>query len=142
MEQSAESVVLGFIDRVRSGKEPKAASLFMAPKVKAHQVVSGNESVIERTPQNYTEHVYEFIEAYGQYGFEVQDFICQQNKVYVRWKQTGLHLAPILGFEPTGLPLTAIGSAVYLVEDGLIVEYWIQAENEGLLAQLQKNAML
>ena len=140
MEKTPESVVLGFMERVRSGKEPEAASLYMAGIVQGYQCISGRETVIERTPENYTEHVYEFIAGFGQYDFEIQEFMCQGNKVYVRWKQDGKHLGPMLGYEPTGLPLSTIGSAVYLVENGLIAAYWIQTEKLGLLEQLQENA--
>lgn len=139
MEQSPISVVSGFINNVRSGKSPETAPMYMAAKIKAHQVVSGEEELVIRTPENYTEHIHEFLACFGQYHFEVQDMLCDGNKVYVRWKQSGKHLKSILGFEPTGKPLETLGSAVYLVENGLIVEYWIQQENQGLLTQLQNN---
>jgi len=139
MEKSPKSVVLGFINKVRSGKEPESASIYMAEKIKAHQIISGEEELVIRTPENYTEHIHEFLECYGQYDFEVQEILSEENKVYVRWKQSGQHLTSILGFEPTGKPLITLGSAVYLVENGLIVEYWIQQENQGLLIQLQSN---
>jgi predicted ester cyclase len=139
MEKSPKSIVLGFINKVRSGKEPESAAMYMAEKIKAHQIISGKDELVIRTPENYTEHIHEFLECYGQYSFEVQEMLCEENKVYVRWKQSGQHLTSILGFEPTGKPLITLGSAVYLVENGLIVEYWIQQENQGLLTQLQSN---
>ena len=141
MEKSPKSVVLGFINKVRSGKEPESAPMYMAKKIKAHQIVSGKDELVIRTPENYTEHIHEFLECYGQYSFEIQEILCEESKVYVRWKQSGQHLTSILGFEPTGKPLITLGSAVYLVENGLIVEYWIQQENQGLLTQLQSNCL-
>jgi len=139
MEKTPKLVVLGFINKVRSGKEPESASMYMAEEIRAHQIISGKEELVIRTPENYTEHIHEFLECYGQYNFEVQEVLCEENKVYIRWKQSGQHLASILEFEPTGKPLVTLGSAVYLVENGLIVEYWIQQENQGLLSQLQSN---
>ena len=140
MEKSPKLVVLGFIERVRSGKEPESASSYMAENIKAHQIFSGKEELVIRTPENYTEHIYEFLECYGQFNLAIEEILCEENKVYVRWQQSGHHLTSILGFEPTGKPLITSGSAVYLVENGLIVEYWIQQENQGLLAQLQNNS--
>ncbi|RKF22297.1 ester cyclase [Alginatibacterium sediminis] len=140
MHQSASEVVRLFIQEVRSGKYPEHAQKYMAPMVMAHQVYSGQAQVIERTPQNYTQHIHEFLECFGQYQFEIEEFINQGAKVYVRWRQIGHHRATILGYEATGLPIDTVGSAVYRVEDGKIIEYWIQQENEGLLAQLETNA--
>ena len=66
----------------------------------------------------------------------------EDDKVFVRWKQTGTHLATIDGYKPTGLPLTDFGSAVYLIQDGKITEYWILLDRFGLDVQLKKNAAI
>ncbi len=42
------------------------------------------------------------------------------------------------GHPPTGAPVTAVTGAVYRVEDGLIVEYWIQIDRQGGTAQLRR----
>ena len=62
---SVEEVVRGFIEKVRSGKNPDLVNKYLAPVVVAHQIVSGVSESIERTPENYREHVAEFLEAYG-----------------------------------------------------------------------------
>lgn len=139
MEKSAKSVVTNFINLVRSGKAPQRANEFMAKQITAHQVVSGSNQIIIRTPENYTEHVHEFLECYGQFELEVQELLADGDKVYVRWLQKGTHMTEIMGFAATKKPLNTLGSAVYRVEDGLIVEYWIQQENLGLLEQLEQN---
>ncbi|MFJ9950514.1 ester cyclase [Kitasatospora sp. NPDC091207] len=58
------------------------------------------------------------------------------DRVHARWTQHGHHLAPINGRPPTGRPLTEKASAVYRVEAGRIVEYWIQIDRQGLPARL------
>jgi predicted ester cyclase len=93
-----------------------------------------------RTPADYTEHVHEFLTCYGQCDFTVQDMLCDDDKVYVRWQQIGQHLTEIMGFQPTGKTLSTVGSAVYRGVDDKIVEYWIQQENQGLFTQLRANA--
>lgn len=114
----------------------------MTATVIAHQIISGEAIAIERTPQNYTDHVHEFIDCYGKFDLVVEEFITQQSKVYVRWRQIGLHQNSIFGYPATGKTLITIGSAVYRVENGKIVEYWIQQENDGLKAQLKCNSEL
>ncbi|MCY9822888.1 ester cyclase [Aeromonas media] len=134
---SVEEVVRGFIEHVRSGKKPELAVQYLAPVVVAHQIVSGVSEAIERTPENYRLHVEEFLEAYGDYELFIEEFLAQGEKVYVRWRQEGRHLGNILGYEPTGLTLSTVGSAVYRVSGNKIVEYWIQQENQGLHNQLE-----
>lgn len=138
---SAKEIVRQFVTRVRGGLAPQEAALYLAPEVRANQLVSAQPGeVVMRTPANYQQHVEEFLAMFGNFRFELEELLADGDKVYARWRQYGHHLAKIDGFAPTGLPLITVGSAVYRVEDGKIAEYWIQQENSGLLAQLQANA--
>lgn len=138
--KSSEQLVREFLLTVRSGKDPEQASKYMAEKVLAHQVNAENPQTVERTPQNYTAHVQEFLHMYGRFEFEITELIAQDDKVYARWKQTGKHLTEIDGYPPTGLPLIEIASAVYRLENGKIVEYWIQLDRTGFDKQLQRQS--
>ncbi|HET9432078.1 MAG TPA: ester cyclase, partial [Chitinophagaceae bacterium] len=91
------------------------------------------------TPQDYSEHVKEFLSVYGNFSFEISELISEGDKVYARWIQKGKHLAEIDGYAPTGKPLTEIASAVYRLDNNKIAEYWIQIDRLGFEKQLQKN---
>jgi predicted ester cyclase len=140
MPLSPRDVVQRFFQLVRSGQQPDAAHDYMAEQVLAHQMTAENETTVHRTPTNYADHVREMLEAYGTFQLEVQELLSQDNRVYVRWKQTGTHLGEVDGFPPTGKPIIEIASAVYRVEHEKIVEYWIQIDREGIRAQLERNA--
>jgi predicted ester cyclase len=140
MPLSPRDVVQRFFQLVRSGQQPDAAHDYMAEQVLAHQMTAENETTVHRTPTNYADHVREMLEAYGTFQLEVQELLSQENRVYVRWKQTGTHLGEVDGFPPTGKPIIEIASAVYRVEHEKIVEYWIQIDREGIRAQLERNA--
>ncbi|GLV64747.1 hypothetical protein Bmyc01_34170 [Bacillus mycoides] len=134
-----EQIVRKFFDEVRSGNNPDFSNQLMAEKVLAHQIVSEEEQTVCRTPEDYAEHVREMIEVYGNFSLEIQEFLVQGSKVYVRWKQVGMHVGEIDGYQPTGLPIIQIASAVYRVEDGKIAEYWIQIDRSGIQNQLERN---
>ena len=138
--QSPEKVVREFLKNVRSGLRPDDAKLYMADTVLAHQVISENPTTVKRTPKNYADHVREFIRLFGNYEFEIIEIIAQRDKVYVRWKQTGNHLAELEGYAPTKQPLIEVASAVYRIDKKRIVEYWIQMDRLGFDLQLQRNA--
>ncbi len=129
--------VTRFFERVRSGKAPEEASLFLAPRVAAHQVVSAfGPLTLVRTPDEYAAHVRDMIHQYGLFTLTIEDVLADGNKVFVRWRQEGHHRGPLFGEPPTGAPLVQRGSAVYRVEEERIEEYWIQVEVSGLETQI------
>lgn len=134
-----EEVVRKFFEKVRSGQEPDAAHLLMAERVLAHQITSENEVTVERSPANYVDHVREMIDIYGEFSLTIQEFLVQEDRVYVRWKQSGVHIGEVDGYSPTNKLVIEIASAVYRVENEKIVEYWIQIDREGIRIQLEHN---
>ena len=134
-----KAIVKLFLEQVRSGKRPDNARSFIADSVLAHQMNSEEQTTIKRTPQNYADHVREFLKMYGNFLFEITELIADGDKVYARWQQTGKHLTEIDGYAPTGRPLTEIASCVYRLENGKIIEYWIQIDRLGFEKQLQQN---
>lgn len=127
MTKSEKEIVNEFFEIVRSGKDINRASEFMAEKVIAHQVQAEEEYSVTRSPQNYTDHVAEMQDMYGNFSLEVQEILADEAKVYVRWRQTGR--------SKSGKEIIEIASAVYLVVDGKIVEYWIQIDRKGVELQ-------
>lgn len=139
MPLTPKEVVQQFFQLVRSGQQPDAAHTFMSEQVLAHQMTAENETTVHRTPANYADHVREMIAAYGSFQLEIQELMAQEDRVYVRWKQTGKHIGEVDGYPPTGKTIIEIASAVYRVEQERIVEYWIQIDREGIRAQLERN---
>lgn len=133
-------VVGDFIRYVRSGREPERAAELMAPVVQAHQVQSEDEVTIERTPDDYAEHVREMTATWGEFELTVDEFLVDGARAYVRLTQVGRHLAPVDGIEATGRAARQINSIVYHVEDGLITRYWMQIDRAGVAAQLRRAA--
>lgn len=137
---TAEQVVRGFFQEVRSGQAPDNAHLYMAPLVLAHQMNSENPVTVRRTPQEYADHVREMQAAYGTFQLEIEELIAGEDKVYVRWKQTGKHVGPAEGFAASGKEVIELASAVYRIDHNRIVEYWIQIDRHGILEQMKKNS--
>src|SRR5437588_4676324 len=107
--QQSEKIVRELLQVVRSGKAPERAGEFMADTVIANQMNSEKLEAIKRTPQNYADHIRDFLNMYGPYTFHITELIANNNKVYTRWTQVGRHMADIDGHKATGLPLTEIG---------------------------------
>nr|WP_077912442.1 ester cyclase [Listeria weihenstephanensis] len=125
--KSEKEIVSEFFKIVRSGKEIERASEFMVDRVIAHQVQAEKEYSVTRSPQDYSDHVQEMLDEYGDFSLEIQEVLADGAKVYVRWRQ--------IGENQKGKEIIEIASAVYLVENGKIVEYWIQIDRKGLELQ-------
>lgn len=136
--KTPKQVVLEFFEFVRSGRQPDRAAELMATHVLAHQFNSEKPETVERTPQNYADHVREMLDEHGNFTLEVDECIAEEDRVYVRWKQFGKHIIEIDGFAPTGKEVIQFASAVYRVHQGKIVEYWIQIDRAGLTEQFKR----
>lgn len=64
---SPKQIVENFMDDVRSGKNPQNAGLYLADTVLAHQVNAEDPVTLKRTPQNYEDHIREFLTMYGSF---------------------------------------------------------------------------
>jgi len=137
--QTSEQIIRKFFDVVRSGNKPEQAETFMANEIKAHQMNSESLLTIIRSPKNYAEHIHEMLVVWGKFKIEIQELFSQNQKVYVRWKQTGKHIAEFEGYPPTNKEVIEIGSAVYRLDKQKIVEYWIQVDRLGIIEQLKRN---
>jgi len=134
-----EQIVRKFFEEVRSGNNPDYAEKLMAEQVLAHQIISEKEQTVLRSPKDYADHVREMITAYDKFSLEIQEFLVQDNKVYVRWRQVGKHIGEVNGYAPTDLPIIEIASAVYRIDNEKISEYWIQIDRAGIEKQLESN---
>ncbi len=142
MTQQSEKnklIIRAFLETVRSGKSPDDAKQYMADSILAHQLNVENETTVKRTPENYASHIKEFLKMYGQFSFEIKEILADGDKVYARWIQKGKHISDIDGYLPTGKPINEIASSVYRLQNGKIVEYWIQIDRLGFEKQLQNN---
>jgi predicted ester cyclase len=131
-------VVADFLKYVRSGREPQRASEFMAPVVLAHQVQSEDEGSIERSSDDYADHVRDMTATFGQFDLLVDEFLIDGSRAFARLTQVGRHIAPVGGYHATGRVVREISSVVYHVENGLITQYWIQIDRAGLTEQLAR----
>jgi predicted ester cyclase len=124
-----KKIIQSFFENVRSGQNVNSAPQYMHNIVYAHQVLaeSHTDEVIERSPEDYANHVQEMKAMYGDFSLAIEEILSDGDKVYVRWRQVGT---------VDKKDVTEIGSAVYLLKDGKIAEYWIQLDRKGIEEQM------
>jgi predicted SnoaL-like aldol condensation-catalyzing enzyme len=119
-------VVAAFLATVRSGRNPAGADEFMAPRVVAHQLSAGPDhgGAVVRSPAEYAQHVEHMLAELGPWTFRVVSLDADGETVTARWRQESLSGSAAIG-------TVEQGRAVYRVHDGVIVEYWIDAQQRG-----------
>lgn len=131
---AAERVVRGFLEDVRSGKQPDDAHRYLADVVLAHQLTGEQEITVRRTPSDYANHVREMIAEHGRFTLDVLTFVASDDLVAVTWRQTG-ERHPHVDAAP---PLIELAACTYRVTGGRIAEYWLLLDRLGIESQLDR----
>ena len=78
----------------------------------------------------------EFLNAFEGFEATVEDAVTQGDMVAMRVTLRGTHEGPFRGIEPTGNSIEVRNMVFTRVEDGKIVERWLQLDTLGLMEQL------
>jgi predicted ester cyclase len=131
-----KDLITAFFRDVRSGGDLGAVHRYLAPTVIAHQICSEEPIAIERTAAEYAEHVAEMIDACADFSITLDALIAEEPLVYARWTQRGTYAVSDDDGDDVPALITEFASAVYRIDDGQIVEYWIQIDRLGTMRQL------
>lgn len=66
-----------------------------------------------------------------------EDMVAEGDKVASRWTDHGTHLGEYQGIAPTGRRVSVAGISIDRIENGKVVESWLQWDEMGLLQQLK-----
>lgn len=76
------------------------------------------------------------ITAFPDLSADVRDVVAEGDTVAMRVTLRGTHEGPFAGLDPTNRPFEIENAVFTRIEDGKIVERWIQPDMLGLLTQL------
>lgn len=68
--------------------------------------------------------------------FTVEDLIAEDDRVVVRWTNSGTHVGPFVGIPATGKTFTISGIDIYRAVDGQLREHWHVIDQLSMMAQL------
>jgi predicted ester cyclase len=75
--------------------------------------------------------------AFKEIEVVVNDLLVGWSKIAWRWTLTRTHHGPFLGPPPIGKRVTMTGMNIQRVANGVVVEHWTNADQLGLLRQMQ-----
>jgi steroid delta-isomerase-like uncharacterized protein len=68
--------------------------------------------------------------------FTIEDLIAEEDRVVVRWTNSGTNVGEFLGVPATNRPFTIAGIDIYRVEGGKLAEHWHVVDMFGQMVQL------
>ena len=86
--------------------------------------------------EGFRRHVEVFREAFPDGTVTIDDMIGEGDTVAARFTIEGTHEGRFGGIEPTGNRISGTSMVFYRIEDGKIVERWLESDNLEMLEQL------
>lgn len=82
------------------------------------------------------EHIAFFEGAFPKYELFIEEMMTEGNKVIVQGRATGIHEGALNGIPPTGKKMDLPFCIRYTIENGMITDHWLIADQVVLMEQL------
>ena len=89
--------------------------------------------------EDFTDYVQSVRGALSDYHCEILECVTEGEQAFAKMRFSGQHVAEFRGFNPTGLPVSWPGAALFRLEPRAIRELWVLGDLAGLDALLKKN---
>lgn len=127
---SNKDVARRLYDEVLNGRRVEVLDEIAARDYEEHDPLPGQVAGID----GLKERVAILVDALDPH-FTIEDVIAEDDRVVVRWTNSGTNVGDFLGMPATGRPFTIAGIDIFRVEDGKLAEHWHVVD---MLAQLQQ----
>ena len=146
MSAEAKAIVRRLYDEVWSKRRLEIANQLISPSHALSDSHMGGSAV---GPEAYKRAVTQFIAAFPDLRFSVEDVISEKDKVVVSWTISGTHKREFRGIPATNKKVSFDGITINYVSGGKIIDSNVSVDYLGLMEQLgvvpapvlQKNAV-
>lgn len=130
-------VVLRFFHEFWNDRRLTIASEIVSSDCLTHQLRSGGDDTpVPRGPEALTAHVTEWLRAFPDLRFEIEQMVADGDLVTTRCTASGTHSAVWLGVPASGRRISIRMVVTHRVVNGSIVEDWVLVEFLGALQQM------
>lgn len=126
------AVATEFTDTVFNRHDVDAAAEYFSPDFVEHDPWPNMPPTVE----GFKDGTRQFLEAFPDTRCEVDDVICEGDKVVVRSRLVGTNSGTFMGMPPTGRRVEVAGIDIVRVANGRMTEHWGLYDAAGLMAQL------
>jgi predicted ester cyclase len=132
MTAEAKTVTRRIVEECWNKNNPKLAEELIASNAPTHD--PSDPSL--RGPEGLKTQIALYRGAFPDLRMTIDSQVCEGDMVCTRWTARGTHRGPLMGMAPTQRQATVTGIEIDRVQNGKIVERWIQWDQMGMLQQL------
>jgi steroid delta-isomerase-like uncharacterized protein len=126
-------LVKKFYEEVWNERKLKAVDAFLSP---SHALVDPNAADSLTGPEAYKAVVSRFMRAFSSLKFEVQEMVCEGDRVVASWMISGVHTGEYNGLEPTNKKISVEGISIHQIANGKIMDTYSVWDTLGLLKKV------
>jgi steroid delta-isomerase-like uncharacterized protein len=135
-EASPRDVARAFVEKFWNERQFELAERLIAADCVTHQLRSGSERTFARGPAAIRAHAQEWLEAFPDLRFDIEQLVAEGDLVATRCRAAGTHLGTWLGVPATGRRVELRMSVTQRIVAGRVHEDWVIVEVLGAFQQL------
>ncbi|HLK05922.1 MAG TPA: ester cyclase [Candidatus Acidoferrum sp.] len=128
-----KELVRKFYQEVWNERKAQCVEKYLSP---SHALVDPNAMDTKTGPEAYREVVTRFMRAFSNLKFEVQEMVCEKDKVVASWMISGVHSGEYNGMAPTNKKLSVEGISIHQIADGKIMDTYSVWDTLGLMKKV------
>lgn len=133
MPSDNQSTVRRLYEEVWNGRKLETLGQLVSP---SHALHGPNFTGSSIGPEAYKHQVAQFVRAFPDLHWEIEETISEKDKVVVLWTFTGTHKGEYRGIAPTNKKVSVDGITVHHVTDGKIMDSYANWDTWGMMQQL------
>ncbi|MGB8472581.1 MAG: ester cyclase [Candidatus Acidiferrum sp.] len=133
MSTETKAIVRRLYEEVWNKRRLEVVSELISPSHALHDPHTGGSAV---GPEGYKRVCTQFLGAFPDLQFTVEDYISEEDKVVVSWVISGTHKREFRGIPATNKKVSVEGVTINHVSNGKIMDSYVTLDYLGLLQQL------
>lgn len=130
---SNKELVKKFYQEVWNERKAQSVEKYLSP---SHALVDPNAADTKTGPEAYMEVLTRFLRAFSNLKFEVEEMVCEKDKVVASWTITGVHSGEYNGLPPTNKKVAVEGISIHQIADGKIMDTYSVWDTLGLMKKV------
>jgi steroid delta-isomerase-like uncharacterized protein len=127
-------IVVGLFTSVFNAADLDAIERFVTPD---HRYHDPGAAPLPPGPQGVRELAEEYLEAFPDLQFALEEVFEDEDRVAVRWTMRGTHRAEFMGIRPTGRAIELSGLQINRIDRGKVADTWVLTDALGLRERLR-----
>jgi steroid delta-isomerase-like uncharacterized protein len=128
-----KELVKKFYQEVWNERRANCVEKYLSP---SHALVDPNAMDTKTGPEAYKTVLTRFLQAFSNLKFEVQEMVCEKDKVVASWTITGVHSGEYNGLPATNKKITVEGISIHQIADGKIMDTYSVWDTLGLMKKV------